>query len=102
MQIDTKKNEQINIELKKHQKSVDDWNHRSLADSLHIWTERFIFEFKLQCTIPALRLDRLRANCYGRFRIGSNGFGLLNDISINEKYINYKLVDFLKLVIFLH
>jgi len=86
--------EKINVDLKDHQIHVKNWDHKSLIRNLHIWTERFIFEFKLQCTVPALRLDRLRSNVYGRYRIGRNGFGLLNEITINEQYINEDIVNF--------
>ena len=97
------KNEKINLDLKEHQTHTDDWDHKPLAENLHIWTERFISEFKLQCTTtPAIRLDQLRSNCYGHFRIGRNGFGLLNEIAINEKYINEDIVNFDNLGTLLH
>ncbi len=86
--------EQINVNLKEHQGHVHEWNYSSLAKNLHVWAERFVLEFKLQCTVPALRLDGLRSNCYGYFRIGRNGFGLLNEIAINDKHINGAAVDF--------
>lgn len=79
--------EQINLDLRSHQKSVADWSKKDLAEDLHTWAERFIGEFKLNTTVPALMLDRLSHNCYGHFRLGRNGFGLLNEIAINEIYI---------------
>jgi hypothetical protein len=81
-------NEEINIELRDHQKGIGDWNKRSLAKNLHEWAERFASEFKLKISVPALMLDRLKRTCYGRFRRGRNGFGLLNEIAINEAYIS--------------
>ncbi len=87
--------EQINVNLKQHQTDVDNWNHRLLAESLHVWAERFALEFKLNCAgVPALRLDSLRSTCYGHFRLGRNGFGLLNEIAINDRHINGDAVDF--------
>jgi hypothetical protein len=86
--------EQINVELKDHQTHVDSWDYRSLIQSLHTWSERFIVEFKLECSVPALRLDNLRSGCCGHFRTGRNGFGLLNEIAVNQKYVVADTVDF--------
>jgi len=94
--------ERINFDLKEHQTNARDWHCKSLAESLHIWAERFILEFKLQCTTPALRLDSLRSDCYGHFRLGRNGFGLLNEIAINEKHIDGGTVNFDTLGTLLH
>lgn len=82
------KDEQINLELRAHQGRIDDWPKKDLAENLHIWAERFIREFKLKSAVPALTLDRLRPTRYGHFRPGRNGFGLLNEIAINETYVN--------------
>jgi hypothetical protein len=81
------KEEQINVDLKTHQSNVEDWKKRALVEDLHIWVERFMSEFKLSTTVPALMLDQLSRTCYGHFRMGRNGFGLLNEIAINEVYI---------------
>ena len=94
--------EEINIDLKNHQIHADDWDQKLLAENLHIWSERFIIQFKLECTVPVLKLDRFRSNSHGYFRIGRNGFGLLNEIAINEKYVNGRTPDFDNLGTLLH
>ncbi len=80
--------EQINTDLKEHQRRVHDWNRQELAENLHMWAERFIIEFKLETTIPALMLDRLRYSTLGHFRRGRNGFGLANEIAVNLRHIS--------------
>ena len=94
--------EKINIELKDHQIHVDNWDYREMTDDLHIWSERFILEFILKCSLPAIRMDRLRSSCYGHFRCNRNGFGLLNEIAINKKYIAENRVDLHVLGVLLH
>ena len=80
--------EKINIDLKNHQIHADDWGNHKLAQDLHTWTERFIFEFKLKIEeLPAIMIDRIVRTRYGHFRPGRNGFGLRNEIAINEIYI---------------
>ena len=80
-------NEKINNELKYHQIRANDWRHKALIEDLHIWSERFIFEFKLECSTPAIKIEWLRSNCYGHFHADRNGFGLTNEIAINQKYL---------------
>lgn len=80
--------EQINLDLRSHQGSIEDWSKRGLMEDLHIWAERFASEFKLKTAVPALTLDRLSRRCCGHFRRGRNGFGLLNEIAINELHIS--------------
>lgn len=79
--------EKINIALKDHQIHIDKWNYQALVIDLHSWAERFILEFKLKCGTPAIRIDQLRNTCYGHFRLGRNGFGVVNEIAINESYL---------------
>jgi hypothetical protein len=80
--------EQINLALKAHQDNVENWAKRALMEDLHVWAERFTLEFKLQTCVPALMLDRLSRRCCGHFRRGRNGFGLLNEIAINEMHVS--------------
>lgn len=84
----TLRGEKINIDLREHQISANAWNKNKLAENLHEWAERFSSEFKLKSNVPVLMLDRLKRTCYGHFRRGRNGFGLLNEIAINEAYIS--------------
>lgn len=85
-QTDTEK---INLALKEHQISTD-WDIQKLIQDLHIWGERFAFEFKLKTDLPVLMIDKLHNTCYGHFRVGRNGFGLKNEIAINRNHINFK------------
>jgi len=94
--------EKINIELRNHQQDAGDWDNKALAKELHTWGERFVVEFKLQCSVPALKLDQLRSSRGGHFRFGRNGFGLLNEIAINIRHINRREVDFGMLGTLLH
>lgn len=80
--------ESINKELMHHQISTEDWGHNSLVKDLHLWAERFIFEFKLKTTTPAIMIDDINHNWYGRYTHGRNGFGLRNEIAINEIYLH--------------
>lgn len=80
--------EQINLELKEHQKRAHDWEQKGLVENLHLWAERFISEFKLKATVPALMLGQLRRSTLGHFRPGRNGFGLVNEIAVNLRHIS--------------
>ncbi|MEN6384777.1 MAG: hypothetical protein ABFD79_06230 [Phycisphaerales bacterium] len=78
----------INEHLKKHQFAID-WDKKTLIQNLHTWSERFIFEFNLKIDgLPAISIDRIRKSAYGLFKPGRNGFGLRNEITINEVYID--------------
>jgi predicted SprT family Zn-dependent metalloprotease len=79
--------ESINKDLMHHQISTEDWDHNSLAKDLHLWAERFIFEFKLKTSTPAIMIDDINHNWYGRYTHGRNGFGLCNEIAINKMYL---------------
>ena len=79
--------EPINEQLKEHQVIVD-WDKQDLMQDLHVWTERFRFEFKLKFEeLPAIMIDKIGRSAYGHFRPGRNGFGLRNEVAINETYI---------------
>ena len=79
--------ETINEQLKEHQ-IIADWDKQKLMQDLHAWTKRFHFEFKLKFEeVPAIMIDRIGRSTYGHFRPGRNGFGLRNEIAINETYI---------------
>lgn len=86
--------ERINVQLRNHQEDRAEWEDNELAREFHAWVKRCIVEFKLLCSVPALRLDRLNVTCYGHFRPGRNGFGLLNEIAINMKHICDHQIDF--------
>lgn len=79
--------EPINEQLKEHQATAD-WDKQPLIEELHKWVERFILEFKLKTSVPAIKVAHLARKCYGHYRPGRNGFGLHNEIAINEAYID--------------
>ncbi len=79
--------EQINNELRVHQRNISDWGHRDALESLHKLADKMILEFKLQLpTPPALCVDRLR-RAYGHYRYGRNAFGLRDEIAIDESHL---------------
>ena len=79
--------EPIIAQLKEHQATAD-WDKQALVEELHKWVERFILEFKLKTSRPAIKIDRLARKCCGHYQPGRNGFGLHNEIAINETYID--------------
>jgi len=79
--------EPINEQLKEHQATAD-WDKHDLVEELHKWVERFILEFKLKISSPAIKVAHLPRKCYGHYQPGRNGFGLHNEIAINETYID--------------
>lgn len=79
--------ERINLALKRHQALVHDWRYRPVLEDLHIWADRFIVEFKLHTTTPAIMIKRLRSGTYGQHRHGRNGFGLRHEITIGEDHL---------------
>jgi hypothetical protein len=79
--------EKINQDLKQHQVGTKEWDYRNVTESLHLWSERFILEFKLQTSMPAIQIERLKQDRYGHFRYGRNGFGLRNEIAIDKDHI---------------
>jgi hypothetical protein len=80
--------EPINTALKDHQTQSNDWEKHELIENLHIWTERFISGFKLKAPQPALRIEPISKSCYGHYRKGRNGFGLRDEVALNERYID--------------
>ncbi len=82
----SKMTETINIALKEHQATTAEWDFASVATDLHIWAERIIFDFKLEIGIPALMIEFLRSK-YGHHRRGRNGFGLIDEIAIDDSHI---------------
>ena len=79
--------EQINTHLREHQ-IASDWERQAQVEDLHRWAEIFVFEFKLKAGTPAIMIDRLSRSRYGHYRRGRNGFGLCDEIAINQTYIS--------------
>jgi len=80
--------ELINENLKSHQITTVDWKEYEQIKNFHLWAERFIFEFKLKTSIPAIMIGPLHRTRYGHYRPGRNGFGLLHEIAINQRFVN--------------
>ena len=83
-----KKTEKINLDLLEHQCQSPHLDKKNFLKHLNSMAKVFVFEFKLKTTVPAIMLDSLNSRCYGHFRLGRNGFGLLNEIAINQKHVN--------------
>jgi len=80
--------EEINLALREHQSSAGTWDFQGVAADLHRWADRFTLKFKLQIGTPALTIERLRG-AYGHFRRGRNGFGLIDEIAIDEDHVRH-------------
>jgi hypothetical protein len=78
--------EPINLALRDHQKTAEDWRFRALVTELHTWSERFRLKFKLNTPIPAIRIERLGGRRLGHFRCGRNGWGLNYEIAIDRDH----------------
>jgi hypothetical protein len=78
----------INSALRVHQSSAGTWNYQGVASDLHVLAERFVLEFKLEIGTPALTIERLRG-AYGHFRRGRNGFGLIDEVAIDENHVRH-------------
>ena len=79
--------EDINIELRQHQMKIDDWRFNSVVEDLHVWADRFILEFNLQTSTPAIMIEDLREGTCGHHRGGRNGLGLRHEIAINKEHL---------------
>ncbi len=79
--------EAINLALRRHQASTGDWGFRALTTNLHVWVERFVFDFKLDVGVPSLSIEFLRRNRLGHYRHGRNGFGLRDEIAIDQDHV---------------
>ena len=80
--------EKINQELKQHQINAEDWDYKEDIEKFHLWTKILIFEFKLESFLPVIRIAKFKRGTSGCFRAGRNGFGLLNEIGLNQEIIN--------------
>ncbi len=82
--------ELINIQLRAHQTTVEDWPLAAVIKDLHGWAERMIVEFKLEIGVPALMTEPLRGRL-GHYRIGRNGFGPNDEIAIDRQHAGQSL-----------
>ena len=79
--------EQINTLLKQYQIACE-WDKQKLIGDLHRWAGICVFEFKLKTGTPAIMIDRLSRSRFGHYRGGRNGFGLCDEIAINQIYLS--------------
>jgi hypothetical protein len=79
--------EQINLDLRRHQASIEDWQYRPTVEDLHVYADRFILEFKLQTTTPVIMIETLRSDTLGHHRSGRNGLGLRHEIAISRDHL---------------
>jgi hypothetical protein len=80
--------ETVNLTLRDHQKSTPSWDFNAVVSELHVWAERMILEFKLEIPVPCLLIEGLKRR-YGHFRPGRNGFGLKDEIGMDEGHVRH-------------
>lgn len=76
--------EPINIALKDHQHTLQDWRYSKFLSNFHIWAKRFNVEFKLNLPLPAIAIEKLGRRSLGFFRYGRNGLGVKSEITIDS------------------
>ena len=79
--------EQINLDLRRHQGSIEDWSCGPTIEDLHVWADRDILEFNLQTTTPAIKMEDLRNGTLGRHRSGRSSLGLRHEITISRDHL---------------
>lgn len=79
-------NDAINRVLADHQSNLADWDFGDVTSDLHVWAGRMISEFKFEIGVPALSIEYL-SRAYGHYRNGRNGFGLIDEIAIDEQHV---------------
>ena len=72
--------------LADHQQS-ESWELRDVMQELHVWAQRFIFEFRLEIPDVTIGVEFLRRQWDGQFREGHNGFGLRREIIIDRGHV---------------
>jgi hypothetical protein len=81
----------INLALRDHERGTSDWPWAQLVCTLHEWTERFTFEFKLDVAVPVIQVEAIPFRTLGTYRRGRNGFALRDEITINARHVNRPL-----------
>jgi len=87
--------ESINEELRQHAVDIVSWQHTEQARLFHHWAERFNQVFDLGLRKPALRIEGISGQRLGTYRQGRNGFGVLDEITINARHLYRPLADHL-------
>ncbi len=78
--------EDINVALRQHVISNNDWPFADGAARLHRWADLFNREFRLDLPVPAIAIARLRKGRNGQYRRGRNQLGLRHEIIIDEDH----------------
>lgn len=85
--------EQINIHLREHEISVEEWELNSLVKELYrffgLFNERF---FNSALPVPAIEIANTRYDRLGHYVSGRNGFGLVHEININRQHLDRHMV----------
>lgn len=61
--------ESINVALKRHASTIEDWGHMGLSQLFHVWADRLNEEFYLAIDTPAIRFDRVSGRVLGIYRV---------------------------------
>jgi len=62
------------------------WKYQEVMRELHLWSERFNLEFKLEVPEITIGVEVLRHRL-GQFRYGHNGLGLRREILIDRRHV---------------
>lgn len=77
--------------MKKHQQR-ERWQYQEVMPNLHLWVERFVFEFKLKISGVTIGVQALRHRD-GQFRFGHNDFGLRREILLDQHHVKECLCE---------
>ena len=83
----TTDSKQVYPVLAQHQ-VTEPWEYQSTFQKLHYWAE----EFNVQCALDvpniALQIEPVQSTTLGYYRVGHNGFGFTNAITINKLHLD--------------
>jgi len=83
--------ETINLVLRDHQASVQDWRFRNLAADIHVWAQKMVLDGKVETGTPALMIEQLRPERFGHCRDRRNAFGLKDEVVVDQDYCQASL-----------
>ncbi len=72
--------------LADHQQN-ESWDFRDVMQELHVWAQRFNFEFKLEIPEVTIGIKDLGRQYNGQFLEGHNSLGLRREIIIDRRHI---------------
>jgi hypothetical protein len=90
-------NDPINIEIRENEKTRTDRALHDLAEIMYQWTDIFNTEFFKDhlVPVPAISFEKEKTGSLGHYVIGRNGFGIRENININQVHLNRPLWDIL-------